>query len=638
MKKKIKNYIASVMTRLNVFRKAMMVVALGLLGTSAAFAQLDKYKDYKEVYRDTTESTPKSRVLVQKDTLFDAHRVVTNSFEKNWFIYGTAGAHTFRGDYSNLGKFGGTISPDFSLGIGKWFTPGIAAKFEVTYGTSRGYSQYPATSPYGSNICYGYGDWISEPGTGQFDGYRKAFIRWIDFAGIITFNLTRLLHGYEGYNSPRLMNQLMLNLGIGGEHHMGYGNIYSSSNQWSGHAELQYSRFFNPRKRVSLDLKARALVYQTNFDGEFGFYDYAAQHFDSNLGLDVGFTFYLGKSRSNGWSSGTSTVYRSDYREREIQVVKVKEVEPSGIEPAKSGTITFFVFYPNNYSGRNDAPNIPGAEVNAIEYLAGGIFTQKVYDDSDAVAARLSRNQSLDGLAFSDLPTEPANRDFDIDFIPRGYEMLNDTPLSLSLKAEDMNAFKDKAGFYYAPIYDGLHTWNYRIDDATLRQKLVSDKNYLETATFGLNAHSGLDVVASNMEVDGNEMLVSFADVYAALNSNEGYVSKFTDPETVEYIKSVLDQRVVLLIQVEGLATSQDNFSGSDAVQVGLDRNNALAQNRSETVINWLKGYDEMSQTQSQLFIVGNMNRIGKVTDKSTRGLSAKLNRCVKVKIHYVSK
>lgn len=39
-------------------------------------------------------------------------------------------------------------------------------------------------------------------------------------------------------------------------------------------------------------------------------------------------------------------------------------------------TFTFYVFYPNNYSGRNDAPVVSDAKVHSMDYLAGGIFTQ----------------------------------------------------------------------------------------------------------------------------------------------------------------------------------------------------------------------------------------------------------------------
>ena len=84
--------------------------------------------------------------------------------------------------------------------------------------------------------------------------------------------------------------------------------------------------------------------------------------------------------------------------------------------------------------------------------------------------------------------------------------------------------------------------------------------------------------------------LVSFADIYAAMMSNEGYIAQYTDAATVARIKNILEKGTITMIQAEGLATSQDNYSGADAAQVGLQRNNALSQNRANTVYHMVEG------------------------------------------------
>jgi hypothetical protein len=209
-------------------------------------------------------------------------------------------------------------------------------------------------------------------------------------------------------------------------------------------------------------------------------------------------------------------------------------------------------------------------------------------------------------------------------------------PISLSLNPADMAAFGDRAGFYYAPINDGSHLWQYRIDDAALGQQLLSEENYRETASYGLNSHDGLGLVAEYMDIDDGDELVSFADVYAALSSNEGYISQFADAQTVEHIREVLDYGVIMVIQTEGTATSQDNYSGQDSAQVGLERNNALAQNRSETVVSWLTSDPRLQNVRSQSFIFSKPGEIRMVNDPSTRSIGAKVNRCVKVRIRYM--
>lgn len=198
-----------------------------------------------------------------------------------------------------------------------------------------------------------------------------------------------------------------------------------------------------------------------------------------------------------------------------------------------------------------------------------------------------------------------------------------------------MAAFREKEGFYYAPIYDGQHVWQYRIDDATQGQTLVSNANYAESQTFGLNGHSGLDILRENMKIDDADELVSFADFYAAINGNEGYISQFTDDETVNRIKDILENGVITMVQTEGMATSQDN---NNSTAVGKERNSALSENRANSVMKWLKQNENLANALYQSFFTQGSNTINTVTDKSTRGLDAKLNRGVKVRIHYLKK
>lgn len=603
-------------------KNLLMLLSLLMLPFASTFAQRDKYKDYPVIYTDTVDYTAPTKVAMVTDTIYDPMRVVTNRFSKNWFVFGTIGAHSFRGDYSSTGSFGGTISPDWSIGIGKWFTPGIALKLEFIKSNSRGWTEYLTGH-------YGYGDVrLTDDNT----PYRKMKTGWWDISGNVVLNLTRLFFGYEGAYSKRHMNQFMFAGGIGGVHHTGFGHSGGSDNEWSGHLELQYSRFFTPRKNFSVDLKARGLFYQTNFDLEYGQADHYAQKWDCNLGIDLGFTWYLGTKKSSGWKRSATAMYRRDYRERDILTVKAKD------NSVTYRTMTFYVFYPNNYSGRSDAPSIANSKVNAIDYLAGGLFTQKRYVDNGQVASRLADGKSPIGLATEDIATETADRTFDTGSLPRGYEMSKE-PLSLSLKDTDMANFRKQHGYYYAPIYDGQHTWQYRIDKETEGQKLLSDNNYMETTSFGLNQHEGLATVRKNMDVEKGEELVSFADVYAAMNSNEGYIAQYTDTATVSHIKDILKNGTIAMIQCEGLATSQDNYTGDNASQVGRDRNSALSQNRAATVISWLKQKPCMKNAASQIYMVGDMSgNIRTVTDKSTRGLNAKLNRCVKVRIHYLLK
>ena len=297
--------------------------------------------------------------------------------------------------------------------------------------------------------------------------------------------------------------------------------------------------------------------------------------------------------------------------------------------------MVFYVFFPNNYSGRDDAPIVSGATVNAIDYLASGVFTQKRFVDTDAVASALGSGRSLASFKTEDIPTVKANQ-CEAGGVSRGYEM-SSSPISLDMDAASMNAFKDKAGYYYAPVYSGGKTWYYRVDSETSTQSLVSKDNYKESASYGLNAHSGLDLVRQNMTLDEDADLYSFADIYAAVEGEGGYISGFTDNSTVAELKNIFENGRIQFVSAEGLATSQDNYVGEDAENVGLERNKALAYSRARTVIQWLKDSGVFKNIGRNSFSLNALtDPVSVVNDKSTRGLNAKLNRCVKVRINYV--
>lgn len=546
----------------------------------------------------------------------DSYRVVTNRFWDNWFVLGSVGYHAFLGDYGSVGDFDGLLSPDFNVGVGKWFTPGIGFKMQFGIGNSKGYSK--------EKNYFTYGD-VQTNGDGT--QYWKSKNKWWDLNANVMFNLSRLFCGYEGIDSDKLMNQFILSAGIGALHHR---DIAAQRNEWSGHLELQYSRFFSKKKDLSLDLKLYTTLFQTNFDGiTIKANGENSTWFDSNVGVRVGMTYYF---KQRGWERCASCP-APVYITKAVPVATPVVVD----DCPEYKSFVFYIFFPNNYSGRDDAPVMANADVNAIDYLAAGIFTQKKFADDAAVASRLASGASLTALRTVDVPTERADECKSIEGVARGYEM-STSPISLSMDTDSLKIFKNKVGYYYAPVYDGNKSWYYRVDSETRTQSLTLDENYKENASYGLNAHSGLSLIKENMSVDAGFDLYSFADVYAAIEG-DGYASRFTDADAVKGIRDIFEKGRVLYVQAEGLATSQDNYTGENADNIGLERNKTLAHNRAYTVIKWLKGNEGFKKVAGNNFSLNALtDPIGIVDDKSTQGLNAKLNRCVKVKVYYLIK
>lgn len=609
-------------------RRTTILTLLCLLFCGSLHAQMENFDkiEWQRVERDSLPAKIDSLLaedyVPQVQPTDDQYRVVTNRFWDNWWIYGDIGMHTFRGDWSGNGKFRETLSPDFTVGVGKWFTPGFGIKAQFGMGNSRGFTEWWTPYAIGSKDD----PMLKADGT----PYWKLKTRWWDINANVVFNISRILYAWEGYGSDERFNQFFLTLGLGGVHHYGESAIYDDfgdlhqgpHNEWYGNVELQYSRFFTKAKAWSLDVKLRGRFYETHYDLS----PIAGHRWDYHLGLNIGATYYI---KQRGWERCTPG-------EEINYFINVPAPVPVIQECPEYKTFTFYIFYPNNYSGRNDAPVIADADVHSMDYLAGGIFTQKRFRSNSAVASRLKSGAPLRSLKIENVPTEKATFTENPTGVARGYEM-SKQPLSLDMDADDMQRFEDAAGYYYAPIYEADKTWCYRIDDETRTQTLLSSENYKETTSYGLNAHAGLSTVRENMPLEEGTTLVSFADVYAALVGDEGYISRFSDGQAVEAIRDILENGQILHVQAEGLATSQDNYTGENAEAVGLDRNRTLSHYRAFSAIKWLRESGRFGELKQGDFSINVLSEpIGRVDDKSTRGLKAKLNRCARITVKYI--
>lgn len=151
-----------------------------------------------------------------------------------------------------------------------------------------------------------------------------------------------------------------------------------------------------------------------------------------------------------------------------------------------------------------------------------------------------------------------------------------------------------------------------------------------------MNAHAGLDIIKENLNPDADAELYSFADIYGAIEGANGNVAMAANAESVEKLNEIFDNGRIIYVMAEGFATSQDNFIGENAENVGVERNKKLAFNRAYTVVNWLKGNEKFKRVSNNVFSINALpNPIMETKATSTQGLDAKLKRYVKVRIHY---
>lgn len=105
-----------------------------------------------------------------------------------------------------------------------------------------------------------------------------------------------------------------------------------------------------------------------------------------------------------------------------------------------------------------------------------------------------------------------------------------------------------------------------------------------------------------------------------------------TDSAMVDKVNGILNGDNIVMIEVSGLATSQDN---NKKQEVGVERNERLATDRATSVMNWMKQMDCFKDADNKFIMQKGTNLVKKVKDKSVNSLDSKLNRSARVRIIY---
>ena len=278
----------------------LMLFACGLTASAQSAVSFDQY-------------TVVNKTVEEQRIAANNHQVITNFFRHNWFVLADAGVNAFWGDYT-VGNLSSRLTPQFNIGLGKWFAPSFGAKVQFMGFESKENKSVETVNTRGSKTFY----------DGNGKPYWNEKIKWWDVNIDLMFNISRIIKGYEGIGSPELKNQFIASLGVGATHHY---DIPLISNVVSGHLELQYSRFFSAKKDFSLDVRLRGTFYGTDFDRV------NKNYIDENISFNVGFTYYF---KERGWKR---TVENTTYYLEDQATINQLMAEINKLKSAPSDTV-----------------------------------------------------------------------------------------------------------------------------------------------------------------------------------------------------------------------------------------------------------------------------------------------------------
>lgn len=321
------------------------------------------------------------------------------------------------------------------------------------------------------------------------------------------------------------------------------------------------------------------------------------------------------------------------------QKLDVLTPAPQDVPTPTPRKIVCVLYYPNNYSGRDDR-----SDNNAIKYLMNGVGTNKYVDgDNNAVDMPFDttqevkvNNKQVGGYEMRSGIT----LDYGVDeALANSYETVVKTYTDIASRERKAQLLTNSSAspisahigdrFYTLAkqVYDGSPSlamakqspvpeswyrqrWYYRVDKNTVQQvlngywtsgstKYTPRENYIDKESFGLNSIQGFEYPLNNSELkqafgldEENVTLVSFADMYVALtnDSSKDVLSGCYHTNTVKLIQDVLLNKdggyKIQNVRCNGHASKQARNASQ---KVNKTRNTSLAQDRAATLMKWFK-------------------------------------------------
>ena len=307
--------------------------------------------------------------------------------------------------------------------------------------------------------------------------------------------------------------------------------------------------------------------------------------------------------------------------------------EPEVESPDEPIEVSFYVFYPNNYSGAFDRKS--NSKVDPIAYLLCGNGAQWKCNTSNV------KQSEVLPISFKDLSTTVDKE----QFLGRGYEMKN-SGSDVETQDKDKNYIIGTGPTFGTNSYikNNNKKWYYRIDGEYVNGITGREiKNcfgqtleprhpgsYKDTETFSLNWN--IDNVKKYMNEANNDNLYTLAEVACALTSeaNANVIkgnTDFPDKERINKLKEYFNKEGnYKVIEIKGIGYSNSHGSNRQS-SINEQRNEFLAIERCSTAFEWFKAnYGEV--TEGEKTHVGGKT-ITKSEDESR--ITAKMWRSAKI-------
>ena len=303
-----------------------------------------------------------------------------------------------------------------------------------------------------------------------------------------------------------------------------------------------------------------------------------------------------------------------------------------------------FAFYPNNYSGMDDAPNKSGKEVNAIHYLLNGIGTQRFFNSTtkrgENFAVDMHNKITIKKDGTSDLSGYGGyeTREFGVSIATKKLNSKASIDKTYEGATQYVQFLTDEGGSKYLAYYGSekdqylsKYSWDgalsqknalnkngtinknwydyryyYRVDSNTLPQNLhdsvTSNKDYtsyIDAKSYKLNSkgiYDETETLSKQFDIKWEEedaQVISLLDMYLALEEDDvdsSVFSDFANKGRVSKLKRIIEDTEtykITKITFHGNASSQ---GWNKSQKVNNFRNSSLAKQRGQTFKKWLLG------------------------------------------------